>query len=44
MDALFLIGIGVLIGWHVPMPPWATFAINFIKTKAAEAIKKNKQG
>lgn len=39
MDALFLIGIGILIGWHVPIPPWATMAINFVKNYAKTKMK-----
>lgn len=42
MDALVLIGIGILIGWHVPIPPWATWAIKFVKAKVADFITKAK--
>jgi hypothetical protein len=32
-DMLLLVGIGMVIGWHVPMPPWAKFGINWVRAK-----------
>ena len=40
MDALILLGIGIIIGWHVPVPPWATVAINFVKGLFKEFVNK----
>jgi hypothetical protein len=40
LDMLFLIGIGVIIGWHVPMPPWAKWAIDFVKSKVQSWLAK----
>jgi len=25
-DVIFWVGVGCLIGWNVPTPPWATWA------------------
>lgn len=32
-DVLFLIAIGVIVGWHIPAPPWAMTALDYLKTK-----------
>lgn len=34
-DMLILVGIGIVIGWHVPIPPWARWAIDFAKSKVS---------
>jgi len=41
MSVLFWIAVGCVIGWHVPMPPWAEFAINWVKAKFIEIAKKD---
>ena len=32
-DMLLLVAIGMVIGWHVPMPPWAKWALNWVRAK-----------
>ena len=32
MNTLFWIAVGVVIGWHVPQPVWATMAIEKVKS------------
>lgn len=33
LDILFWVAVGCVIGWHVPMPPWAKWAINAVRAK-----------
>ena len=33
MDILFWVFVGMMIGWHVPAPVWATKAWEWVKSK-----------
>lgn len=38
-DALGLIVVGIVIGWHVPQPAWAVTAIDFVLKYAKPLLK-----
>lgn len=31
MSALFWVAVGVIVGWHVPQPTWATVAFDKVR-------------
>ena len=33
LDILFWIAVGAVVAWHIPMPPWARWAINAVRAK-----------
>jgi len=40
LDTLFWIGVGALIGWNLPQPPWAAYLQEKLKDLLAKIVSK----